>query len=88
MCVWHVHGWVGVHHIMYPWLKKMPLYTNTIIMTLHSDDHSRVVLSVPDADGSDYINASFIDVSVLYMYACLLRVVCIHVYTLHTSKQS
>ena len=38
------------------------------ITTLHSDDHSRVVLSVPDEDGSDYINASFIDVSVLCMY--------------------
>ena len=36
---------------------------NVFIMTLHSDDHSRVVLSVPDEDGSDYINASFIDVS-------------------------
>ena len=35
---------------------------NAFIMTLHSDDHSRVVLSVPDEDGSDYINASFIDV--------------------------
>ena len=57
-------------------------------MTLPTDDHSRVVLSVPDEDGSDYINASFIDVSVLYMYACMLRVVCIHVYALHTSKHS
>ena len=28
------------------------------------DDHSRVVLSVPDDSGSDYINASYIDVSV------------------------
>ena len=46
-------------------------------MTLHSDDHSRVVLSVPDEDGSDYINASFIDVSVLCMYtmSCILQVV-------------
>ena len=28
-------------------------------------DHTRVVLYAPDKDGSDYINASFIDVSLL-----------------------
>jgi protein tyrosine phosphatase len=28
---------------------------------IYTYDHSRVVLSVPDEDGSDYINASFID---------------------------
>ena len=28
-----------------------------------ADDSSRVVLSVPNASGTDYINASFIDVS-------------------------
>ena len=54
------------------------MYINkAIIMTLHLDDHSRVVLSVPDEDGSDYINASFIDVSVLCMctMSCILRAV-------------
>ena len=28
-----------------------------------TDDSSRVLLSVPNASGTDYINASFIDVS-------------------------
>ena len=28
-------------------------------------DHSRVVLSIPDENGSDYINASYIDVSTI-----------------------
>ena len=32
------------------------------------DDHSRVVLSAPDEDGSDYINASYIDVSIFIIY--------------------
>ena len=36
-------------------------------MCVTTDDASRVVLSVPDADGSDYINASYIDVCFLYM---------------------
>ena len=30
---------------------------------LSTDDHSRVVLHVPDSTGNDYINASFINVS-------------------------
>ena len=33
-------------------------------LVFHAVDHSRVVLSVPDENGSDYINASYIDVSV------------------------
>ena len=43
---------------------------NYIIILLHSllcfstDDASRVILSVPDSDGNDYINASFIDVRI------------------------
>ena len=36
-------------------------------MCVSTDDASRVVLSVPDADGSDYINASYIDVCSLRM---------------------
>ena len=36
-------------------------------MCVTTDDASRVVLSVPDADGSDYINASYIDVCFLRM---------------------
>ena len=34
-------------------------------------DHSRVVLSVPDENGSDYINASYIDVSMYYIILCI-----------------
>ena len=37
----------------------MPLHPS---LCVSADDASRVVLSVPDADGSDYINASYIDV--------------------------
>ena len=44
-------------------------------MTFFTDNHSRVVLSVTDKDGSDYINASFIDVSVLCTMSCILQVV-------------
>ena len=32
-------------------------------LPLYTDDHCRVVLSVPDENGSDYINASYINVS-------------------------
>lgn len=32
------------------------------LLHISTDDASRVVLSVPDAVGSDYINASFINV--------------------------
>ena len=32
-----------------------------------ADDTSRVVLSVPDTSGSDYINASYIDVRMYSM---------------------
>ena len=32
------------------------------LFCISADDASRVILSVPDTDGSDYINASFIDV--------------------------
>ena len=33
-----------------------------IFLYLSTVDASRVILSVPDVDGSDYINASYIDV--------------------------
>ena len=36
-----------------------------VLCPLPPDDHSRVILSVPDSTGNDYINASFIDVSVI-----------------------
>ena len=32
------------------------------LLFISTDDASRVILSVPDSDGSDYINASFINV--------------------------
>ena len=45
--------------------------------SLSPDDHSRVVLSVPDSTGNDYINASFIDVSGIctsrYIYIICIR---------------
>lgn len=34
------------------------------------DDSSRVALSVPNSSGTDYINASFIDVSNAYTVPC------------------
>ena len=33
------------------------------LLHFHSVDHSRVILSIPDERGSDYINASYINVS-------------------------
>ena len=51
----------------------MNIYIGYLICVFHSVDHSRVVLSVPVENGSDYINASYIDVSIMtytyiYMY--------------------
>ena len=43
------------------------------IFCFSTDDASRVILSVPDVDGSDYINASFIDVRInfqTYLQLC------------------
>ena len=41
-------------------------------MLLYADDASRVILSVPDARGSDYINASYIDVRIdIYTSKCI-----------------
>ena len=37
---------------------------HVFILSVTPDDHSRVVLSAPDEEGSDYINASYIDVSI------------------------
>ena len=34
------------------------------LLCISTVDASRVVLSVPDVNGSDYINASYIDVSI------------------------
>ena len=44
---------------------KHKLCIKCVIVSLfhfHSVDHSRVILSVPDERGSDYINASYINV--------------------------
>ena len=38
-----------------------------MIMISFTDDFSRVVLAVPDSQGNDYVNASFVDVSLLQL---------------------
>ena len=43
-------------------MQCLLLYVLRLILSI-AVDHSRVVLSVPDESGSDYINASYIDVS-------------------------
>ena len=44
--------------------KNLPSPTYAIAMSLYRIiDSSRVVLSVPNTSGTDYINASFVDVS-------------------------
>ena len=54
------------HHF---WLSLPCLFES--LHKISADDSSRVVLSVPNTSGTDYINASFIDVSeafTVYMY--------------------
>ena len=41
-------------------------YNIASVQSFSADDSSRVVLSVPNASGTDYINASFVDVSDAY----------------------
>ena len=41
------------------------------LLLIPTDDASRVVLSVPDVDGSDYINASYIDVCIYNQQTCI-----------------
>ena len=58
MCVRQQYCWhlVSFYTISYDVVVPCPL---------SPDDHSRVFLSVSDSTGNDYINASFIDVSVM-----------------------
>ena len=55
-------GGGGIKHALHVW----QVYTKVLILyyfSCISDDHSRVVLSLQDnTPGSDYINASYLDV--------------------------
>ena len=44
--------------------QMLGFIVTSVFLHISTDDASRVVLSVPDADGSDYINASYIDVRI------------------------
>ena len=46
------------------------MYLYLLLTFLFSGDHSRVILKVPDENGSDYINASYIEVGRM-MYSML-----------------
>ena len=49
--------------MQYRRVNATPLLLPFVPVPTIADDYSRVVLSEPNSDGSDYINASFIDVS-------------------------
>ena len=47
-----------------------------LLVSFPADDSSRVVLSVPNTSGTDYINASFVNVShadTVYLHLCVLH---------------
>ena len=58
----------GIYHKTIHTIKLMLKHHDCLDLdtsySLSPDDHSRVVLNVPDSNGNDYINASFINVSV------------------------
>ena len=44
-------------------------WISIVFLSLIIDDHSRVRLEeIPNTPGSDYINANFIDVSIIFLY--------------------
>ena len=58
---YHLYCWCRLLHIMY--LRLI------VSLFLNIDDHSRVRLEeIPNTPGSDYINANFIDVSIIFLY--------------------
>ena len=61
-----------VSHAIQCYVEQQLILTLASLLCISTVDASRVVVSVPDIEGSDYINASYIDVRIHVMIKCQL----------------